>query len=94
MALTSQKTNFVYFLYSEEQLREKNEILRPRGKEFVPGTVYVGSSRLKYTQQSNSETMDKYFDTKIVAKGILGKMRFKSPITRDIEGGLEEHETD
>lgn len=70
----------VYFLYSEEQVKEKNEILKKVGKVFVPGTVYVGMSRKNFSQMSDKDSM-KYIDTKIVAKGYKNQMKFDLPKT-------------
>ena len=40
----------MYFLYSDEQIAEKNNILSSTGKKFVPGTVVVNGKRTKFTQ--------------------------------------------
>ena len=74
------ENKFVYFLYSEEQVKEKNEILKKVGKVFVPGTVYVGMSRKNFSQMSDKDSM-KYIDTKIVAKGYKNQMKFDLPKT-------------
>ena len=75
------KNEFVYFLYSEEQLKERNEILAKQGKVFKPGTVYVGMSRLLFTQLSDKDYIDRFIDTKIVAKGYKNQMKFDMPKT-------------
>ena len=67
---------FVYFLYSEEQLKEKNNILSKQGKVFIPGTVYIGMSRISFTQLSEKDHIDRFIDTKIVAKGYKNQMKF------------------
>ena len=30
-----------YFLYSDEQIKEKNKVLGRTGKKFVPGTISI-----------------------------------------------------
>lgn len=70
---------YKYFLYSEIQINEKNEALSKSGKEFVPGIVTVGGKRAKFTQLSDTPNMDRYIDTKIVAKGELGEMTYVMP---------------
>ena len=72
---------FVYFLYSEEQLKEKNNILSKQGKVFIPGTVYIGMSRISFTQLSEKDHIDRFIDTKIVAKGYKNQMKFDMPKT-------------
>lgn len=75
------ENKFVYFLYSEEQLKEKNNILNKQGKVFVPGTVYVGMSRISFTQLSDKDHIDRFIDTKIVAKGYKNQMKYDLPKT-------------
>jgi hypothetical protein len=76
---------FVYFLYSEEQLKERNEILSKQGKIFVPGTVYVGMSRLLFTQISEKDYIDRFIDTKVVAKGYKNQMKYDLPVNKKKE---------
>ena len=57
----------VYFLYSDEQIKEKNKILANCGKQFVPGTVTVQGKRSTFTQISNSPNIDRFIDTKVIA---------------------------
>lgn len=76
---------FVYFLYSEEQVKERNEILDKQGKVYVPGTVYVGMSRIQFSQLSEKETIDRFIDTKVVAKGYKNQMKYELPKTKKRE---------
>ena len=76
---------FVYFLYSEEQIKERNEILAKQGKDFVPGTVYVGMSRIQFSQMSDKDHIDRFIDTKIVAKGYKNQMKYDTPRTKKKE---------
>lgn len=57
----------VYFLYSEDQIKEKNNILSKCGKQFVPGVVTIQGKRQNFTQISNKPSIDRFIDTKIVA---------------------------
>ena len=75
------KDKLVYFLYSEEQIKEKNTILEKTGKVFIPGSVYIGMSRKLFTQLSDKDYMDTYIDTKVVAKGYKNQMKFDMPKT-------------
>lgn len=70
-----------YFLYSELQIKEKNNILTKSSKEFVPGTVAVDGQRKKFTQLSDSPNMPRYIDTKIVASGDLASFTYNMPTT-------------
>lgn len=82
MAITNK---YVYFLYSEEQLKERNNILYKQGKIFVPGTVYVGMSRLPFTQMSEKDHIDRFIDTKVVAQGYQNQMKFDLPVNKKKE---------
>lgn len=70
-----------YFLYSEEQIDEKNKILARSGKTFVPGTVTVSGKRMQFTQLSDTPTISRFVDTKIIAKGELSKFTYILPTT-------------
>ena len=59
-----------YFIYSEDQINEKNEILKKVGKRFVPGTIIVNGSRQKFTQLSKHNYITdkrRYTDAKVIA---------------------------
>ena len=58
-----------YFLYSEEQIREKNNVLVKMYKKFAPGIVVVNNKKEQFTQLSDSLTIPRFVDTKIVATG-------------------------
>jgi hypothetical protein len=77
--MADRKDKLVYFLYSEEQIKEKNNILNKVGKKFVPGSVYIGMSRKMFTQISDKDSMEQYIDTKVVAKGYKNQMKFDLP---------------
>ena len=57
----------VYFLYSDEQIKEKNKILANCGKQFVPGSISIQGKRCNFTQIANEPNMTRFIDTKIVA---------------------------
>ena len=71
----------MYFLYSDEQIAEKNNILSSTGKKFIPGTVVVNGKRTKFTQLSESASISRFIDTKIVASGELSDFTYEEPST-------------
>lgn len=73
------KNPYKYFLYSEEQLREKNTVLDSTGKTFSPGTVVVNGVRKKYTQLSDTPDLPRFIDTKIIAEGYLNNFTYTRP---------------
>lgn len=77
---------FVYFLYSDEQIEEKNKILIRTGKKFLPGNVVVNGKRVKYTQIYSSPKMPRFVDTKIVASGEKSTFTYTEPQIVQAEG--------
>ena len=77
----------VYFLYSDEQIKEKNKILANCGKQFVPGTVTVQGKRSTFTQISNSPNIDRFIDTKIIASfNNITEATYIAPSTTAVRG--------
>lgn len=76
----------VYFLYSDEQIEEKNKILIKTGKKFLPGNVVVNGKRAKFTQIHTSPTMPRFVDTKIVASGEQSTFTYTEPQIISAEG--------
>lgn len=76
----------VYFLYSDEQIEEKNQILIKTGKKFVPGTVVVDGKRQKFSQIHSSSTMPRFVDTRIVASGEKSTFTYVEPQITRAEG--------
>ena len=70
-----------YFLYSEEQIKEKNAILARSDKEFVPGIVTMNGKKVKYSQLSDTAAMPRFVDTKIIASGELNNFTYTLPQT-------------
>ena len=73
-------TSYVYFVYSSEQIKEKNSILAPRNKKFKCGTVVVNGQRKQFTQVvDNLSKMSRYVDTKTVCEGVYGDFTYTNP---------------
>lgn len=66
---------YKYFLYSATQLRDRTEIEKQIGKQFVPGSVVVGSRSRQYTELSNTGA-SRYSDAVIVAEGDVSQMSY------------------
>ncbi len=75
-----------YFLYSDEQLEEKNKILSKNSKRFMPGTVVVDGVRKKYTQLSTNPSMSRFVDTQLIASGELSTFTYEPPTNISAEG--------
>lgn len=69
-----------YFLFSQEYLNEKQEIAKKLGKEFVCGTVTVGSTTKNYVYLGNSPSLGlRYPDSDVVASGDPDTFYFTKP---------------
>lgn len=76
------KTDWVYFMYSDEQVKEKNDVLKVSGKKFVCGTVVVNGQRQKFSQIATSKSvMDRFIDTYVVTEGVYGDITYIDPST-------------
>ena len=73
------KSRYRYFIYSEQQMNEKNEILDKIGKRFKLGVVAVNGVRKNFTQLSIKPTLDRYFDAEIVAEGEIDTFVYTMP---------------
>lgn len=77
----------VYFLYSDDQIKEKNSILANCGKQFVPGVVTMQGKRCSFTQISNKPNIDRFIDTKIVASyNDISEATYVAPSTTSARG--------
>lgn len=76
--------SYKYFLFSSEQLNQKNEILKKVGKSFESGTVIVNGVRKKFTQLSDKPSIPGFIDSQIVAEGDINSFVYTKPknITR------------
>ena len=77
---------YVYFLFSEEQVQEKNQILAGMSKKFQPGVISIGNKKEKFSQISSSSTIPRFVDTKIVAEGEQDKFTYTMPQTVEMRG--------
>lgn len=71
------KNNYVYFVYSEIEIKEKNQILSKMGKQFQPGTVIVNGVRKQFSNKIKNVTESNFIvnlskrfpDVIVVAEG-------------------------
>lgn len=70
---------YKYFLYSDEQLKEKNSIMEKAGKIFEPGVVVVNGTRRRFTQLSDKPSLARFIDTKVIAEGEVNEFVYSMP---------------
>ena len=73
-----EKDFYVYFLYSEQQNKERSEIEKKMSRVFSPGTVIVNGRKKIFTELSKSSS-NRYPDCKIIAEGCKSKMMYTPP---------------
>jgi hypothetical protein len=78
--------NTKYFLYSEEQINEKNEILGKTSRKFSPGIVVVNNKKEQFTILSTKPDMSRFSDTRIVAMGDPKTFTYKMPEIVSVRG--------
>lgn len=76
-----EKDFYVYFLYSEQQNKERSEIEKKMSRVFSPGTVIVNGRKKIFTELSKSSS-NRYPDCKIIAEGWKSKMMYTPPYSR------------
>lgn len=76
-----EKDSYVYFLYSDQQSKERSEIDKRMSRVFSPGSVIVNGRKKIYTELSKSTT-NRYPDCKIIAEGWRSKMIYTPPTSR------------
>lgn len=74
----------MYFLYSDEQITEKNKILKSLSKRFVPGIVIYNGEKRQFTQMSEDPTIERFVDCRIVAEGDEDILQYSKPTSEFI----------
>lgn len=75
------KDAYVYFLYSEQQYKERTAVEKTMSRIFKPGTVIVNGRKKVFTEMSKSSS-NRYPDCKVIAEGYKNKMVFTSVSAR------------
>ena len=69
----------VYFLYSDEMVRERNQILSKQNKVFQPGSVVINGVAKPYTYMNTADSIPRFIDAKVVASGRKGDFKYTEP---------------
>lgn len=77
--ISMEKDEYIYFLYSEYQHKERIKIEASINRIFTPGTVIVRGKPELYTEMS-IKPKNTFIDCKIIAEGMRSTMKF-TPIT-------------
>ena len=74
--------DYRYFLYSTQQQKDRTNIEKKIGKEFISGTVIVNGKRERFTELSKKSENIRYSDSKIMAEGDINNMKYTMPISK------------
>lgn len=72
-------SDYRYFLFSMDQVKDKNKIYDKVNKTMVLGTVFYNGVRKEFSALSTTPTLNKYTDVRIVAQGDITKMQYTMP---------------
>ena len=75
-------TGYKYFLYSREYLNQRNSIEQKVGKVFECGTVIVDGTIKEYNIISDTPTMKRYPDARIIAEGDVETIKYTDVVIR------------
>lgn len=67
-----EKDVYVYFLYSEQQSKERSAIEKSMSRVFTPGTVVI-NGRKKFFTEISKKPVNRYPDCKVIAEGYKSK---------------------
>lgn len=69
------KDIYVYFLYSDQQFKERTAVEKKMSRIFVPGTVIINGRKRNFTEMSKKSS-NRYPDCKVIAEGYKSKMTY------------------
>lgn len=70
---------YAYFLYSQKQVDDKNELYDRMNKKFVLGTVIFNGKKKEYSSMSDKPELPRYADVRVVAEGDTDKLVYTAP---------------
>lgn len=73
---------YKYFLYSQAQVNDRNEMLDKINRSMLLGTVIVGGRKKEFSSLSDKPELPRYTDIRIVAEGDTDKLIYTMPGSR------------
>lgn len=75
---------YVYFIFSDLQVKEETAVANSYGKAFTVGNVFSGSSARQYSKMITADQIDtvekQYPDYSVVAKGYKNSFKYTEPL--------------
>ena len=72
------KDQYVYFLYSEQQFKERSKVEKSMARVFKAGVVIINGQKKMFTEMSKTPS-NRYPDVRIVAEGYRSKLVYTLP---------------
>lgn len=69
---------YLYFLYSEQQFKDRKAVENSLAKAFKLGIIIVNGQKKYFTEVSKKPT-NRYPDTKVIAEGYKSEMNYTLP---------------
>ena len=73
---------FKYFLYSSEEVNDKNVLYDRMNRVMVLGTVIYNGKKKEFSSMSDKPELPRYSDVRIVAEGDIENMTYTMPTSR------------
>ena len=67
---------YKFFLYSNQQMKERKDVEKRIGKTYIPGTVLVNGTWKEYTEISPTSNSS-YSDAKLIIEGDISNIKYK-----------------
>ena len=68
-----------FFIYSQLQRKEKDNIASNMSKKYIPGSLVIKGQKKLFTDIVLNVNNVRYSDYKIVAEGDIRKMKYTAP---------------
>lgn len=70
---------YAYFLYSQQQVDDKNELLDKMNRKLQLGTVIYNGKKREYSSMNDKPELPRYADVRIIAEGDTDKLVYTPP---------------
>lgn len=70
---------YKYFLYSQQEVNDKNELYDRMNRVLILGTVIYNGKKKEFSSMSDKPELPRYSDVRIVAEGEIEKMTYTMP---------------
>lgn len=68
---------YKYFIYSNQQYKERCKIEAEIGMTYIPGRVIKNGKWNDFTEMTDNPSFERYSDSKVVASGYINEMRYE-----------------